>query len=746
MNFLGNKFNILGLILLAIVVLSLVIPYKEGLEETQTPKNLEQQGKLAQQNDESNEFVDDIIAAEAGKRMPDIQNGVNEDSQFIDVKVSEDDIPKVYDVINTDELPKTELDNAIEECKVINDSRKCNLLPGTACGYCLDTNMIVAGNKDGPVEHVCSKKGWVPPGPDAGAQCTKMKERYICSTMKDCGDTAGKKSICAWCPLTAKGMVFKQKDGGLFPKYDDDVCNWEYKGIGRVQAKWHGWNGKKDGGLGMGDCDKDSDCPDGMKCGQRVAGKDNYNKERRLDGSLITSKSRDKQNRDYCYDPNHASLKGPLVPTGECATFNQKFPCMTKTMYTGPHSDACYQDLWRKSKCTGRFNKRLSDPMVAKLGNSIKTSWSNKGYKKVYNDIQTYADEALSKEYEKAKIYNKLCYGKDIDPCDMKFINKSLGRKRPQVCIDKLWAQTGLPNNAKLAPKNISKWKNKPGSGIGDTWENGLYYDWTPSQLLNKWYAEKSLADSHNLTLSSKNYSNAIAHNENAYGKQPPKLPFKKPCWADFKERLHRSHKVTESSDGDTIYFRQDNEARPNDSFMKDTATGRTLLATQVGQKWGTDRKVTKSEYEKPYWPYWEFVKNSKSHYAKDTTWEQFRKRMVGISGVQSPNDNTLIMERWTDFTRVMNSWKINPSYMAHIPVNGKCASCKLVPAGQCQEGCGVTTLADGTANACANNNKGKFPSRCTVPDGNVLTKKMFQKDDFPYWAFMRVITRNEKN
>ena len=231
----------------------------------------------------------------------------------------------------------------------------------------------------------------------------------------------------------------------------------------------------------MGDCDKDSDCPDGMKCGNRIAGKDNYEKERRLDGELITSKSRDKQNRDYCYDPNHASLKGPLVPTGECATFNQKFPCMTKTMYTGPHSDACYQDLWRKSHCIGQFKKRLSDPLVVKLGNNIKTSWSNKGYKKVYNEMQTYADKALSREYEKAKIWNKLCYGKDIDPCDMKFINKSVGRKRPQVCIDKLWAQTGLPNNAKLAPKNIPKWKNKPGSGIGDTWENGLYYDWTPN-------------------------------------------------------------------------------------------------------------------------------------------------------------------------------------------------------------------------------------------------------------------------
>ena len=40
------------------------------------------------------------------------------------------------------------------------------------------------------------------------------------------------------------------------------------------------------------------------------------------------------------------------------------------------------------------------------------------------------------------------------------------------------------------------------------------------------------------------------------------------------------------AADGDTIYFRRDNEARPDDSFMKDTATGRTLLATQTGQKW----------------------------------------------------------------------------------------------------------------------------------------------------------------
>ena len=212
MNFLGGTINILGLILLAIVVLSLVIPYKEAIEETQTPKNLEQQAELAQQNDESNQFIGDVINAEAGKRMPDIQNGLDEDSKFIDVKVSEDDIPKIVEVKNTDELSKTELDKAIEQCKVINENRNCNLLLGTACGFCLDTGMIVAGNKDGPVEiNACSKKGWVAPGPDAGRECIKMKERYVCSQMKDCGDTAGKKSYIKTSLLTATGMVYKQQ-------------------------------------------------------------------------------------------------------------------------------------------------------------------------------------------------------------------------------------------------------------------------------------------------------------------------------------------------------------------------------------------------------------------------------------------------------------------------------------------------------------------------------------------------------
>ena len=747
----SNKFNILGLILLGVIVLSLVFPYKEGLQTSTDQKDVEIAAELAQQDDESGEFVSDIIDQEAGKRIKGIEDGIDDDTTFVEVEVSEDKVKSIdTEVPNVADLPKTKLDAEIEKCNDVNTNKDCDLLKGSHCGYCLDTNMTVIGNKEGPLDHVCSKSGWVPPGPEVAANCTKMKDRYTCSLMQDCGDNGGKKSICGWCPIKAKGMVFERKDGGLFPKYDEDKCNWEYKGIGRVKAKWHGWNGKKDV-RGAGDCDRDSDCPSGWKCGQRTAGQDNSNKERRLDGSLISDKSQGKQNRDYCYDPNHASLKGPLVPNSECATFNQKFPCMTKNMYTGPHSDACHQDLWKKSKCSGNYNTRLSHPDISSMGGKIRKTWKTKGYKKIYNEIQTYADHSLSNEYEKAKKFNKLCYGRDINPCDMKFINKSKGIKRPQVCIDKLWGDfkkinKDVTNNAKLDPKNISKWKGKSGSGVTKAMEDGLYYDWTPGQLVSKWYAEKSKADTHNLDLNSGNYSSAIAHNENIYGKQPPKLPFKKPCWKDFKERLHRSHKVTENGNGDTIYFRIDKEAAPPNSTMSDLHTNRTLLATQIGQKWGGEKKVTQTEYEKPYWPYWEFVKNSKDHYAKDKTWNTFRNRMVTVSGVQAPNSNTLIMEQWTDFTRVMNSWKINPSYTAHIPINGKCAACNLVPVGQCQQGCKKGITPDGPNNACPNNNQGKSPSSCIVPQGNVLTKKMFQKDDFPYWAFMRILTRNEKN
>ena len=49
MNFMSNKFNILGLILLGVIVLSLVFPYKEGLETANNTQNIENTAELAKQ-------------------------------------------------------------------------------------------------------------------------------------------------------------------------------------------------------------------------------------------------------------------------------------------------------------------------------------------------------------------------------------------------------------------------------------------------------------------------------------------------------------------------------------------------------------------------------------------------------------------------------------------------------------------------------------------------------------------------
>ena len=92
-----------------------------------------------------------------------------------------------------------------------------------------------------------------------------------------------------------------------------------------------------------GDCNSDSDCPTGWKCGDRGS--------QNLPG--ITGLYNQKHEKDFCYDPNAKSLKGPLVPLGVCDKFDQMFPCMTPNLLTGPHTVACYQDLWAKSGCQG---------------------------------------------------------------------------------------------------------------------------------------------------------------------------------------------------------------------------------------------------------------------------------------------------------------------------------------------------------------------------------------------------------
>lgn len=128
---------------------------------------------------------------------------------------------------------------------------------------------------------------------------------------------------------------------------------------------------------------------------------------------------------------------------------------------------------------------------------------------------------------------------------------------------------------------------------------------------------------------------------------------------------------------------------------------------------------------------------------------ERYKKnKKFGIGGVTSPAPNVIVMEKRTDFTRTMNLYGINPKWSASRPVNGKCPDCSLVPCGQCQAGCSKSSCAGGSRNNCPNNNDGRSPSRCDVPEGNVITKNMFlhgygpEKKQFPYWEFIKIAKR----
>ena len=140
----------------------------------------------------------------------------------------------------------TDVKKKIDMCDAINSASggpSCDNLAGTECGYCLDSDTAMYGDANGPIENVCQTKHWSPPGANAVYECKKALERRICRGMKNCGDVAGKKSICGWCPATEEGLVKKLVGSGYDVKYPEvDSCDWRAK---PKQAKWLGWGGSQ---------------------------------------------------------------------------------------------------------------------------------------------------------------------------------------------------------------------------------------------------------------------------------------------------------------------------------------------------------------------------------------------------------------------------------------------------------------------------------------------------------------------
>ena len=704
-----------------------------------------------------------------------LEDGAHDDTVFL--KVSQDKyktdyekgqlgLEKDYSAYGQE---KTEYQKKVEKCQRIDKLKMCSMLEGAdengeGCGYCLDSDKIIFGGQKAPGDpnnpgrfsnDICGgggqKNTWVPPGPNVAFECQKAKDRAYCKRMKDCGDTSVSDK-CGWCPVTGTGMAKELKKGGFHPKYKDDKCDWPYKGI-RTRVNWLGFGnneGNNSMGMGTGDCDTDKDCAPGLKCGQ-----DPHRTENTI--GLKGSHQNMGSKQDYCYDPEFAGMNGPLVQVGECKKFGQKFPCMGPTMNTGPHSDACLNNLWTKSGCTGNVIQRSSD--LGKKGSAVIKKWQKGSYTNVLNSMYGILGLTGSSDYKQAKEATKMCYGRDVDACEDRFVDESKKRERPRDCLVNLYNQSGCRPKGRLHPDNIKatvREDTRKKHGVGKEWTSGTFYKWKPNEYVQKLKAVKNRADKLTTASNVDTYDEGIKLYENCYGTSPSvsTIPMKKPCWKDFVEIMKRSHKkVTISKDEQKVVFSQDSLGVDNE-FMKDTNLNRTRLAGKdnIGHDWGGGKVVKKTDYEKDFFPFWRFVKNSRDIYQGGgdkkwkNKWPEFKKRMLKINGVTNLGDETLLCAPFMGVGRTLRNYGLaKKSSMAHLPVSGKCSSCSLVPRGECQEGCAPVTHPDGKANNCPNKNKGKSPGSCIVPFGNVVTREMWMKEGFPYWEFMRILQRYEK-
>ena len=228
----------MNLYILALVIIiigyscSCLLKYKEGMEDGKARYVMED--KMLKHQDKY--FKNRVF--------PNVAEGSGE-STFVRLPVYTDtDQDKLQKVQKGEFMKKSEIDKEVEKCKIVDSTQNCAYLKGTNCGYCHSNKKFMYGNDDGPITNSCpgGKASWVSPNDKRGADwvCQKLKDQQTCKQVKNCGGSTGAANICAWCPTTQSGMVFKPNSkGGYVPKYDDDKCafNGDFKDSKTNQMK-----------------------------------------------------------------------------------------------------------------------------------------------------------------------------------------------------------------------------------------------------------------------------------------------------------------------------------------------------------------------------------------------------------------------------------------------------------------------------------------------------------------------------
>ena len=677
------------------------------------------------------------------RKFPQTAPGLSGDVKFKKLDASNQNL---LDTNPSASVKKTELAKNIEKCRIINKTLDCDQITvDSGCGYCWETNKILYGDASGPTADVCGKN-WVKSGPEAAFQCKKKKEQTICNDMKDCGDTGGEKSICGWCPTKAKGMVKKNLPGGGFgTKYDDDKCNWKEEIIASGDTrflekkdlktklpsqfgssrKWHDRDGKQ------------YDCEEYAKGSNCQSWGNGYTYQGLTGNKACVSCGGGTTDFPFKGD----LLYGPE----ECKKFEEKFPCLTPTWKTGPHSQDCLNSLWDRSGCDGNLDDRVSDQEDYKW-------WNSHSYILAGDNMKQYSTYAnTGKNYEESDKYTQKCYGKQVDPCESRF------NPRPSKCATKIFKEQGCDASGKYYPENSQNWLF---SSVD--WKKGITDSsyWSNNTLASK-VRQLRNAINRNATTPKSNFDSYLESSEQCYGKKPS-IPWNKPCWTDFVQMMTVTEYI--KLENGALNF-SGNSGGGFKSILPITNNNQTW---KKGMAWKPGYILTKEMYEIEYFPFWNFVKTNKEVW--NSKWTDFKKSCLGVPGTKLGGDPVnASWKGWNDWLRNEPEGQGDCDRDSDCAGNLKCAQDPYSIPGIRSNG-----LMGGGRDFCYDPSKyglpgngdyllfmegspfiASMPSKSNISSANssgrffkagnnfIVTKQAYLSEDFPYWKLIRVAKSN---
>ena len=664
---------------------------------------------------------------------------------------------------------KSDIARKIEKCRTLTD---CKDLVDNNCGYCWYTNKFQYGDQNGPVADVCPKNGWAPPGNKASYFCEKMREQKICRKVKDCGGTNGEASICGWCPTSAQALVM----GDSKDVTENTIYRWKTgscKPLGGEAAMWcqGGANATKNrcespkGSAGSNTYTYTKDywfwqspqCPSGTtKYAQHggwspwlmhhahckhtsppIPKRTRCYWEEKMNSKIVPKARRVKWPKykddwDKCRNgvskdlvQPQASFKPGLVPPGECERFKQEFPCMSPKALTGPHSGNCLQSLWRNSGCSGQVRNQ-----IAKSGLNAGTEfgwWNSHSFSDAQGNMNSYASNANSRNYNKAQKYTKACYNENVDACNPRF------NPRPKECTQRLYNVMGGKAPGKLNPKNENKW---PTSWVDSRWkQEGT---WSTGKYQNEIATTKTQANTSKAMLRQKprKYDLAARTNMQIYGNKPTP-PFAKPCWDDIIDMAKSLKQVGVTISGKE--YIDYNKARqfvvvPNTNDINRIKNNELNVYNY---------RLYKQTFENPNFPYWDAVWKYEDYWKAN--WNKFKSILLSVRGV-SNGDNYLTLSKNLEMSNYLPNTSARPQ--GRIRRYGWTPPANKMPLKNCEGDCDARQCGPGLkclqrGNQSVPGCSGSAPSGWDfcIADGSAvyLTQQEYNKPGFPYAVFVNM-------